>query len=83
MKTVSAFLNTKQAAQAIALIGKRITKLKVVGMAFVGAAGILIGAAINNFEDAGQLEATNEENKRKLAEAIKREEIEQSTEETD
>ena len=83
MKTVSVFLNTKQATQAITLIGKRITKLKVVGMAFVGAAGILIGAAINNFEDAGQLEATNEENKRKLAEAIKREEIKQSTEETD
>lgn len=77
MKTVKAVLNLEQAAQAITLISKKITKLKAIGFAFIGGAGILIGAALNNFEDAGQLEAMNEENKR-VYEAEKRKKIEQT-----
>ena len=57
MKTVKAVLNLEQAAQAITLIGKKITKLKVIGFGFIGAAGALIGIALNKFEEAGQLEA--------------------------
>lgn len=78
MKTVKAVLNLEQAAQAITLIGKKITKLKAIGFGFIGAAGALIGIALNKFEEAGQLEATNEENKRVYEEALERERIEQS-----
>lgn len=78
MKTVKTVLNLEQAAQAITLISKKITKLKVIGFGLIGGACVLIGAALNNFEDAGQLEATNEENKRVYSEALSREKIEQS-----
>lgn len=73
MKTVKAVLNLEQASQMITLIGKKITKLKAVGFAFIGAAGALIGIALNKFEEAGQLESTNEENKRIYEEALARE----------
>ena len=78
MKTVKTVLNLEQAALAITLISKKITKLKVIGFGLIGGAGVLIGAALNNFEEAGNLEAVNEENKRIYSEQLSREKIEQS-----
>lgn len=80
MKIVKAVLNLEQASQAIALIDKKIAKLKVIGFGLIGAAGALIGMALNKFEEAGQLESTNEENKRVYEEALARENIEQTEE---